>query len=86
MAAWLGRPKPVPFNPRPIMIDTLPIILRDYVPFNYRATGIVFPMRYRPIYFTSESPNLSSRGANVKLGETFVTRYEPSLRSKQNGD
>ena len=86
MAAWLGRPKPVPFNPRPIMIDTPPITLRDYVPSNYRATGIVFPMRYRPISFTSESPNLSSRDANVKLGETFVTRYEPSLRSKQNGD
>ena len=86
MTEWLCRPKPVPFKPKPIMLDTLPIIFSDYDSFDYRATGIGYPMKSRPISFTFESPSLSSRDVNLNRGETFAKRYEPLLRSKQNGD
>ena len=78
LSQWLERPRPVPF--KQLMIDTLPLIS------DYRATGIVSPLRYRPISFDFGSPSPSSRGANVNRGESFVTRYEPLLRSKLDGD
>jgi len=84
MSDWIARPRPVVI--RDVFLSNLNDLFSAYDSFDPRAGGIGCPLRYRPTLFTLESPSLSSRDVNVNRGETFVTRYGPSERSKQNGD